>query len=106
MCNIRFNRCSEVQFRANVPCLVNDIQVLEVIGYQPGGSGIYASAFALTQPRSGTWATHHLVCVDDNPIGEIKWDLCSGRYDFISRGAAFADLISRTRYGFELEGRG
>lgn len=102
MRNIRFNRCSEVQFRANVPCLVNDIQVLEVIGYQQGGSGIYASAFALTQPRPDTWATHQLVCIDDSPVGELRWSLQSGHYDFINRKNAFADLVSRTHYSLEL----
>jgi hypothetical protein len=99
MAHIRFNRCSEVLFRANVPCLVNSLHVLEVLGYQPGGSGVYASAFALTQLQPGTWATHHLVCVDDNPIGEINWSLSTGHYDFLSRESAFADLVSRTHYG-------
>lgn len=98
MAHIRFNRCSETQFRTNVPCLVNGIAVLEVIGYQPGGSGVYASAFALTQPQPGTWATHHLICVDDNPVGEINWSLSTGHYDFFSRESAFSDLVSRSRY--------
>jgi hypothetical protein len=99
MSTIRFNRASETQFRTNVPCLVNGALILEVIGYQPGGSGEYASALALSQPRPDTWATYHLICVDDNPIGEISWSLTTGHYDFLNRESAFADLVSRSRYG-------
>lgn len=92
---IRFNRRSEVQFRASVPALINGYPVLEVIGFRPGGSGVYSCAFAITEPRPGTWATHCVICVDDSPIGTLNWSLQTGHYDFISRENAFADLVER-----------
>jgi hypothetical protein len=96
MAHIRFNRCSETQFRTNVPISINGIEVLEVIGYQSGGSGVYASAYALTQPQPGEFATHAVICVDDNPVGTLNWSLSIGHYDFRTREDAFADLVARS----------
>jgi hypothetical protein len=99
MAHIRFNRCSETQFRTNVPISINGIEVLEVIGYQPGGSGVYASAYALTRLQPSQFATHRVVCMDDNPVGTLRWNLMHGHYDFNNREEAFADLVLRATNG-------
>jgi hypothetical protein len=88
-----------MQFRTSVPALINGYQVLEVIGFRPGGSGVYACAFAITRhERDGEerFATHCVVCTDDNPVGTLNWQLMSGHYDFSSREGAFADLVRRS----------
>ena len=93
---VRFNRCSEAQFRTLVPTKVNNCLVLEVIGFQSGGSGCYASAWALAQMSDAPkYATYMLVCQDDNPIGELKWHFYHGNYGFTSRRDAGRDLVKR-----------
>jgi hypothetical protein len=96
---VRFNRRSETQFRTSVPALINNFQVLEVISFRPGGSGVYACAFAITQHsadmNTDRFSTHCVICCDDSPIGVLNWDLMSGHYEFSSRESAFADLVER-----------
>jgi hypothetical protein len=98
MAHIRFNRCSEMQFRTNVPVSVSSFTVLEVVGYRAGGSGMYACAFTLSQDGD-KFATHRIVCMDDNPVGTLRWNLMHGHYDFNNREEAFADLVSRATNG-------
>lgn len=99
---MQFDRTDEALFRSMVPYRVNGRRILEVVGYQPGGPGLYASAYVLVKSSvaglPGSYSTHLLTCMDDGD-GEIPtWVLFHGRYDIPTRILATADLLGRAGY--------
>jgi len=93
----KISRTDPVAFRCAVPAMVGHFRIHEVMGYQPGGKGAYAYAYALSTANYGeTWCTHRIIAQDDaEPAGTVRWTMESGNYDFSSRTQAVSDLVIR-----------
>lgn len=82
-----FSRTDEAGFRTRVPRAINGCTILEVAGFNSGGNGYYASAFALIELPPDCYATHRIVCMDDQPDEKLRWVLETGTY-FTTPGKA------------------
>jgi hypothetical protein len=96
---MQLDRTDEATFRASVPRTVQGTTILEVLGFRPGGFGVYASAVALGRGGSDhRHSTHLLVCMDDTGDDYPTWVLYHGHYDHPDRDTAKADLLNRAGY--------